>query len=364
MVTNTDSCFEQRLSKKFETNNENPKHKILKVRFLGAPFLLIVMPIIQTVGLTKKFGKITAVDNLNISIEEGEVFGLLGPNGAGKTTIIKMLATLLEPTSGTAILNNFDINKRPDKVRESIGIIFQEPSSDELLTGYENIKLYAMMYGLPKDKIESRAKEALKLVELTERKDDLVKHYSGGMRRRLEIARSLIHRPKVLFLDEPTLGLDPRGRENMWNYIGNLVKELKMTVFLTTHYMEEADALASRIGIIDRGKIAVLDSPKALKRILGGDLVTIKAKSLKVDELKKLSYVTDITQEEDETKIIIENVSQNLQHLLSVMGKIESVEVRNTTLNDVFLRFTGREIQEEGESGWFDKIAQESTEKA
>ena len=150
----------------------------------------------------------------------------------------------------------------------------------------------------------------------------------------------------------------------MWNYIGNLVKELKMTVFLTTHYMEEADALANRIGIIDRGKIAVLDSPKALKRILGGDLVTIKAKSLKVDELKKLSYVTDITQEEDETKIIIENVSQNLQHLLSVMGKIESVEVRNTTLNDVFLRFTGREIQEEGESGWFDKIAQESTEKA
>jgi ABC-2 type transport system ATP-binding protein len=322
------------------------------------------MPIIETYELTKKYGKITAVDNLNISIEEGEIFGLLGPNGAGKTTIIKMLATLLEPTSGTATVNGFDIKKQPARVRESIGIIFQEPSSDELLTGYENIRLYAMMYGLPKDQIQTRSAEALKLVELTDRKDDLVKHYSGGMRRRLEIARSLIHRPKVLFLDEPTLGLDPRGRENMWNYIGKLVKELKMTVLLTTHYMEEADTLANRIGIIDHGKIAVLDSPNALKRILGGDLVTVKAKSLNIEELKKLSYVQSVTQENDETKIIIENVSENLQHLLAAVGKIDSVQVRNTTLNDVFLRFTGRQIQEEGESNWFDKIVQESTEKA
>jgi ABC-2 type transport system ATP-binding protein len=322
------------------------------------------MPVIETYGLTKNYGKITAVDDLGISIEEGEIFGLLGPNGAGKTTIIKMLATLLEPTSGTATVNGFDIKKQPARVRESIGIIFQEPSSDELLTGYENIKLYAMMYGLPKDQIQTRSAEALKLVELTDRKDDLVKHYSGGMRRRLEIARSLIHRPKVLFLDEPTLGLDPRGRENMWNYILKLVKELKMTVFLTTHYMEEADTLANRIGIIDRGKIAILDSPKALKRILGGDLVTIKAKALNIEEIRILSYVTDVTQENDETKIIIENVSENLQHLLTALGKIDSVQVRNTTLNDVFLRFTGRQIQEEGESNWFDKIVQESTEKA
>ena len=322
------------------------------------------MPIIETYGLTKNYGKITAVDNLEISIEEGEIFGLLGPNGAGKTTIIKMLATLLEPTSGTATVNGYDIRKQSARVRESIGIIFQEPSSDELLTGYENIKLYAMMYGLAKDQIKTRSAEALKLVELTDRKDDLVKHYSGGMRRRLEIARSLIHRPKVLFLDEPTLGLDPRGRENMWNYILKLVKELKMTVFLTTHYMEEADTLANRIGIIDRGKIAILDSPKALKRMLGGDLVTIKAKALNIEKIRKLSYVTDVTQESGETKIIIESVSENLQHLLAALGKIDSVQVRNTTLNDVFLRFTGRQIQEEGESNWFDKIVQESTEKA
>ncbi len=322
------------------------------------------MRVIETYGLTKNYGKLTAVGDLEISIEEGEIFGLLGPNGAGKTTIIKMLSTLLEPTSGTAIVNGFDIKKQPARVRESIGIIFQEPSSDELLTGYENIKLYAMMYGLSKDQIQKRSVEALKLVELTDRKDDLVKHYSGGMRRRLEIARSLIHRPKVLFLDEPTLGLDPRGRENMWNYILKLVKELKMTVFLTTHYMEEADALANRIGIIDRGKIAIIDSPNALKRLLGGDLVTIKAEALNIEKIRKLNYVTDVNQENDETKIIVDNVSENLQHLLSAVGKIASVQVRSTTLNDVFLRFTGRQIQEEGESNWFDKIVQESTNKA
>jgi ABC-2 type transport system ATP-binding protein len=322
------------------------------------------MPVIETYGLTKNYGKITAVDNLEIKIEEGEIFGLLGPNGAGKTTIIKMLATLLEPTSGTATVNGFDIRKQPARVRESIGIIFQEPSSDELLTGYENIKLYGMMYGLRKDQIQKRSAEAIDLVELTDRKDDLVKHYSGGMRRRLEIARSLIHRPKILFLDEPTLGLDPRGRENMWNYILKLVKELKMTVFLTTHYMEEADALANRIGIIDRGKIVIIDSPKALKRLLGGDLVTIKAKALNIEEIRKLSYVTEVTQENDETRIIIEDVSENLQHLLTILGKIDSVQVRSTTLNDVFLRFTGKQIYDEGESNWFDKIVQESTEKA
>lgn len=322
------------------------------------------MPIIDTNGLTKKYGKITAVDDLSISIEEGEIFGLLGPNGAGKTTIIKMLATLLEQTSGSASVNGFDIKKQPDKVRKSIGIVFQEPSSDELLTGYENIKLYAMMYGLSKDQIQKRSAEALELVELTDRKDDLVKHYSGGMRRRLEIARSLIHRPKVLFLDEPTLGLDPRGREKMWNYTLKLVKELNMTVFLTTHYMEEADTLANRIGIIDRGKIAILDSPHALKKTLGGDLVTVKAKTLNTDEIRKLSYVQSVTQENDEVKIIIEDVSENLQHLLGAMGKIDSVQVRNTTLNDVFLRFTGKEIQESGESNWFEKIVQEGTEKA
>jgi ABC-2 type transport system ATP-binding protein len=322
------------------------------------------MPIVQTLQLTKNYGKIAAVDNLNISIEEGEIFGLLGPNGAGKTTIIKMLATLLKPTSGTARVNDFDVVSQPERVREAIGIVFQEPSSDELLTGYENIKLYSMMHGISKKEIPKRIDEALTLVELTDRKDDLVKHYSGGMRRRLEIARSLVHRPKVLFLDEPTLGLDPRGREKMWNYILRLVKDLRMTVFLTTHYMEEAEKLADQVGIIDQGKIAVLDSPKALKSLIGGDSVSVRGEFPNIEEIKKLSYVKHVIQENSETKIMVENVSENLQPLLKAIGKIESVEVRKTTLNDVFLQFTGRGIQEEGESNWFNKIVQECSEKA
>ena len=322
------------------------------------------MAIVQAINLTKKYDKLTAVETLNIEIDEGEVFGLLGPNGAGKTTIIKMFATLLEPTSGTAKVNGFDVVKQPAKVRESIGIVFQEPSSDELLTGYENIKLYAMMYGIPKDEIKKGISEALELVELTNRKDDLVRTYSGGMRRRLEIARSLIHKPKVLFLDEPTLGLDPAGREKMWAYISRLVEELKMTVLLTTHYMEEADTLADRIGIIDQGKIVVVDTPKALKATLGGDLVTINASNIPISELEKLKYVKKIKQENHRVILTIENVSRNLQPLLKFIGKIDSVEVRNTTLNDVFLSFTGKRIQEEGKSTWFDKIIQESTSRA
>jgi len=321
------------------------------------------MAIIQTHNLTKKYGKITAVDDLNIEIHKGEIFGLLGPNGAGKTTIIKMLATLLKPTSGTAKVNEFDVVKQPAKVRESIGIVFQEPSSDELLTGYENIKLYAMMYGVPESEIRKGTREALELVELTSRKDDLVRTYSGGMRRRLEIARSLIHKPIVLFLDEPTLGLDPAAREKMWAYISRLVKELEMTVLLTTHYMEEADTLADRVGIIDQGKIVVVDTPKALKDTLGGDLVTIEAQDLEIAELKKLKYVTDVKQEKTQTILTIKNVSKNLQPLLKFIGNIDSVEVRPSTLNDVFLRFTGKRIQEEGKNSWFDKIIQESASR-
>jgi len=322
------------------------------------------MPIVETCNLTRKFGKITAVDNLNIRIEEGEVFGLLGPNGAGKTTIIKMLATLLKPTSGIAKVNGFDVLKQPHMVRESIGIVFQEPSSDELLTGYENMKLYAMMYGLHKNEIKKRITEALELVELTERKDDLVRTYSGGMRRRLEIGRSLVHKPKVLFLDEPTLGLDPAGRGRIWDYISRLVKELRMTVLLTTHYMEEADNLAGRVGIIDQGNIVVIDTPKALKRTVGGDMVTIKTANLNIESIKRLAYVKHIEQKDERVTITIENVSEHLQELMRIIGKIESVEVRNTTLNDVFLSFTGKRIHEEGGSTWFDKIVQESVTKS
>lgn len=323
------------------------------------------MSIIQTFGLTKTFDKINAVRELNLSIERGEVFGLLGPNGAGKTTIIKMLATLLEPTSGTAKVNGFDILKQAHKVRESIGIVFQEPSSDELLTGYENLRLHALIYGVPKDEIERRINEALELVELTDRKKDSLKHYSGGMRRRLEIARGLIHRPKILFLDEPTIGLDPRGREKMWDYIKRLVKELQITILLTTHYMEEADFLADQVGIIDRGKVVALDTPNVLKRHIGGDFVMIQTENSNIEELSRMAYVKKVQQKDGKILLIVENAPENLQGILRIIGDVKSVEVRNATLNDVFLQFTGKEIHdEETGAGWFEKIVQESVTKS
>ena len=218
------------------------------------------MPIVQTFNLTKKYKKLTAVDNLNISIEKGEVFGLLGPNGAGKTTIIKMLITLLKPTSGTAKINGFDVIKEPEKVRESIGVVFQDPSSDDLLTGYENLKLYSMMYGIPNNEIKRRINEAFDLVELTDRKNDIVKRYSGGMRRRLEIARGLIHRPEILFLDEPTTGVDAVSRKEFWHMLKQLQKE-GITILVSTPYMDEA-ALCDSVALIQNGKFLSIDTPE------------------------------------------------------------------------------------------------------
>jgi ABC-2 type transport system ATP-binding protein len=321
------------------------------------------MAVIETFKLTKKFDKITAVDNLNLQIEEGEVFGLLGPNGAGKTTTIKMLATLLKPTSGSAKVNGFDILKEPSQVRKSIGIVFQEPSSDELLTGYENLKLHALMYGIPKSEIEKSINDVLELVELSERRNDIVKKYSGGMRRRLEIARGLMHKPKILFLDEPTLGLDPSGRKKMWEYIQRLVKELNVTILLTTHYMEEADFLADRVGIIDHGKIVALDSPAALKKIVGGDLITLKADAPDLSSLRKVSYIRKVEEVDGKILLTVENVAENLPKILKLINGVQSVEVRSPTLNDVFLHFTGRQIHEEAEGGWFEKIIQQSVVK-
>jgi len=321
------------------------------------------MAVIETSKLTKRFGKIHAVDNLSLKIEEGEVFGLLGPNGAGKTTTIKMLSTLLQPSSGRATVNGFDITKSPSKVRESIGIVFQEPSSDELLSGYENLKLHSMIYGLQGGQVEKRIDDALALVELSDRRNDLVKTYSGGMRRRLEIARGLLHEPKVLFLDEPTLGLDPRGRETMWGYVKRLVTELNMTILLTTHYMEEADELADRICIIDHGKAVDVDSPDALKARVGGDLVTITSSPLPDAKLlRKLKFVKGVEKKDGKLLITVDDAAANLQELLAKIGKVGCVEVRSPTLNDVFIKFTGREL-EQAEGGWFDKIVQQSVNK-
>ncbi len=316
------------------------------------------MSIIRTVNLSKRYGGLTAVDGLNLEIEEGEVFGLLGPNGAGKTTTIHMLATLLKPSSGTASVNDFDIVKQAGNVRRSIGLVFQEPSSDDILTGYENLRLHAMLYGVSSNIAKARIEDLLKLVDLYDRRNDLVKTYSGGMRRRLELARGLLHRPKVLFLDEPTLGLDPQSRVNIWAYIKRMVDEEHVTIILTTHYMEEADILCDRVGIIDSGKIVVLDSPSKLKKVVGGDIIRLKIQRPKLDQLKSLSYVKSIDAKEGVVTLMVEDAGRHLQQILGLIGDAESVEMRSPTLNDVFLYYTGREIRENApEGGFYERVA-------
>jgi len=311
---------------------------------------------ISTENLTKKFEKLIAVDNLNLEIKEGEIFGLLGPNGAGKTTTIFMLTTLKPPTSGTATINNYDIVKDSDKVRKSIGIVFQDPSSDEILTGYENLKLHGWLYDMPDDLKERRIKEVLELVDLTNRKDDLVKKYSGGMRRRLELARGLMHHPRVLFLDEPTLGLDPQSRDYIWSYIEKLAKEEKITIVLTTHYMDEADKLCDRLAIIDYGKIVILGTPEELKKELGGDIIKLRGKNLKLEPLKNLSYVKNIAASSEGVCLTVEDANIHIQDILNNVGKVDSTEIRSPTLDDVFIHYTGRGIREDSPEGsWAEK---------
>jgi len=309
--------------------------------------------IVDVKNLRKQYGEFPAVDGLSFSIEEGEVFGLLGPNGAGKTTTLHMLATILRPTSGTASINGYDIVRQPSKVRKSIGMVFQEPSSDDLLTGAENLRMHAMLYGVPSPLREERAKEVLELVDLTDRKDGLVKHYSGGMRRRLEIARGLLHNPKILFLDEPTLGLDPQTREHIWKYVERLVAEQKISIIITTHYMDEADRLCDRIAIVDHGRIVVDDSPEVLKRALGGDMVRLTMSNPKLEAIREMPFVKKVEVRDRTVLLTVEDAGSHAQEILAVIGKVDSVELRPPTLNDVFLQYTGREYREQGEEGGY-----------
>jgi len=322
------------------------------------------MNVIETNNLTKKYNGFVAVDNLNLQVEKGEIFGLLGPNGAGKTTILLTLATLKKPTSGTAKINGFDIIQEPSQVRKSIGIVFQDPSSDDILTGYENLKLHGMLYNMPVDLREKRIKEVLKLVNLTDRKNDLVKKYSGGMRRRLELARGLMHHPKILFLDEPTLGLDPQSREYIWKYIKNLSRKEKISIIITTHYMEEADNLCNRLAIIDAGKIVALDSPAKLKMIIGGDIVAIKIQNPKLEKIKKLEFVKKVEIKNNLVYLTVTNANENLAQILQIIGKVGSVEIHSPTLNDVFLHYTGKEIRGESpEGGWLERAINFQTKR-
>ena len=312
------------------------------------------MDAIKVDNLTKKFNGLVAVDHLSFSVESGELFGLLGPNGAGKTTTINMLSTLLDPTSGYGEVASFDISRHKDDVRKSIGIVFQDPALDIKLTGKENLEFHAMMYGIEKELRRERIKEVLELVDLTDKAGVLVENYSGGMKRRLEIARGLIHRPKVLFLDEPTLGLDAQTRRLIWDYIRDLNQESDVTIILTTHYMEEADYLCERVAIIDYGKIVAMDSPSKLKDILGGDVVSLEIEGrtdLLLSHLGELSWIKTITSHSNNLSLTMEKGERRIPELINLARKdgvnVVCVHLRKPSLEDVFLHYTGRTIREQ-----------------
>jgi len=303
---------------------------------------------IRTQNLCRSFNGIKAVDDVTISVGKGEIFGFLGPNGAGKTTTINVLCTLLRPTSGEASINGYDVVREPHNVRRSIGLIFQDPSLDDRLTAEENLDFHGMIYDIPKNVREERKEELLKMVELWDRRKDIVKTYSGGMKRRLEIARGLLHRPKVLFLDEPTLGLDPQTRNHIWTYIHQLRNEQGITIFMTTHYMDEAEN-CDRIGIIDYGKIVAMDTPEDLKRMVGGDIITLKTTDDEKAE-KEIGerYHLHVRRDEKGIHLEIENSEEFIpQFISSFSTRINSINLRRPTLDDVFLKLTGHEIRKE-----------------
>jgi ABC-2 type transport system ATP-binding protein len=314
--------------------------------------------IIKAVNLTKKFGSLVAVNHINFEVYKGEIFGFLGPNGAGKTTTVNMLTTILKPTEGTATINGYDIVKDAVKVRQTIGVVHQEFTADEDLTGYENMMLAAALYGIPKNVAKQRVEELLKMVELTNAKDRKVETYSGGMRRRLEVAMGLINRPAVLFLDEPTLGLDVQTRTAIWSYILKLKEEYNMTIFMTTHYLEEADAYCDRIAIIDKGRILKIGAPSELKESLGGGVIAIQIAS-NVDEavkvISQLDGVLDIKSDKEKIRIKAKNINNLTPELLRSLFekgiKVTKLEMSEPTLDEVYLELTGRSLRDE-QASW------------
>jgi ABC-2 type transport system ATP-binding protein len=306
------------------------------------------MTIIKVQNLSKQFKAVHAVDGISFSVSEGEVFGFLGPNGAGKTTTINILCTLLSATSGSAEIAGYDCSKNSDEVRTAIGLIFQDTTLDTGLTAYENLKFHAYLYNLDRKLTERRIDEMLAVVELQNRKHDLIKNFSGGMKRRLEIARGLLHYPRVLFLDEPTLGLDPQTRTTIWDFINTLRKKEKITVFMTTHYMEEAEN-CDRIAVMDHGKIIALDTPARLKEMVHGDIIHLVT-SDNQQALQEIQKTFGITAQTENGGLSLETERGDefipkLIHSLTVQTL--SVGLKKPTLNDVFLRLTGRTIRDE-----------------
>jgi len=320
------------------------------------------MKAIEAQSLVRKFGDLVAVNEVSFEVEQGEIFGFLGPNGAGKTTTINMLCTLLRPTAGTATVNGHDITRRQADVRQSIGLVFQDPSLDDKLTAMENLRFHAMLYDVPRDDFARRASEVLELAELTDRADDLVQTFSGGMKRRLEIARGLLHHPRVLFLDEPTLGLDPQTRRHIWEYVLALREREGVTIFLTTHYMEEAEN-ADRIAVIDHGQIVALDTPEALKDMVGGDVVRLRTSDSEL-AMSRLQEAFDSEVRRDAQTLILElpHGDQAIPKIVQVLSNgagpaidVLSINMRRPTLEDVFIKLTGHAIRE-GEGGTKDRM--------
>jgi ABC-2 type transport system ATP-binding protein len=305
-----------------------------------------VSAIIEVDTLVKKFGELTAVDGVSFAVGAGEIFGFLGPNGAGKSTTIKILATLLKPTSGRATLAGADVLLRPYQVRQAIGLVFQDPSLDVRLTADENLKFHAMLYGIPADLFKSRADEVLRMVDLLDRRSSLVMTFSGGMKRRLEIARGLLHHPKVLFLDEPTLGLDVQTRNAIWQHVRTLRDQVGTTVFMTTHYMDEAEN-CDRIAIVDHGRIQAVDTPAALKKRIGGDTVVVGGDAALEADLRS-RYGVDVRRVDGQFHFQIASGAEFVPRLIGDFGgRITSVQVKQPSLEDVFLTLTGHAIRAE-----------------
>jgi ABC-2 type transport system ATP-binding protein len=306
------------------------------------------MTMIEVQDLARRFGKIEAVKGVSFAVEEGEIFGFLGPNGAGKTTTINMLCTLLRPTEGSARVNGFDVLRQRSDVRRSIGLVFQQPTLDEYLSADQNLRFHGYAYALPADVRERRMNDLLEMVDLGDRRSGSVRTYSGGMKRRLEIARGLLHHPRVLFLDEPTLGLDPQTRRHIWDYLRSLREREGLTIFLTTHYMDEAEH-CGRIAVIDHGEIVALDSPDGLKRAVGGDLVTFTTDEpgIAAAEVQE-RYGVEPTVADGSVRFHIPSGETFLPEFVRTFSRpMTSISLRRPTLDDVFLELTGREIRDQ-----------------
>ncbi|GAA0499680.1 daunorubicin resistance protein DrrA family ABC transporter ATP-binding protein [Salinibacillus aidingensis] len=304
--------------------------------------------IISVKNLRKSYKNTEAVKGINFEVEEGEIFGFLGPNGAGKSTTINMICTMLKPTSGSIIINDYDVSKDKDAVRGSIGIIFQENTLDEKLTAHENLMLHCRFYKVPKEKREERIQEVLEIVDLVNEQKQRVETFSGGMKRRLEIARGLLHYPKVLFLDEPTVGLDPQTRAHLWEYILRLKEKEGITMFLTTHYLDEAE-ISDRVAIMDQGEIIAIDSPTALKDQLGGDIIELSTEDNEqaLKEINEKVKEAKVTVEEDTIHLKVASSDAFISSFIKTLNiPITRLNIRKPTLNDVFLAFTGRKIGE------------------